>query len=226
VKRLAVILGLAAVVVGGCQLLPFLGNPGGSPVPQVTTSKQAAALVLAQDGRFKDIGRRDPDLIGQGSWWDVAQTASGYEVTVQIGWGDCPAGCINRHTWVYAVTAEGTVSLVSEEGDELLGDGEGNVGGHVLAGPVCPVETVPADPACAPRPVAGATLAIGDAQGKDVAVIVSDANGLFALTLPPGDYLLVAQPVEGLMGTPEPLSFAVVAGSPVQLTVVYDTGIR
>jgi len=225
-KRLAVLLGLTAILAGGCQLLPFLGGPGGSPVPQVTTAEQAAALVLAQDARFKDIARRDPDLIGQGSWWEVTATQSGYEVTVQIGWDDCPAGCINRHTWVYAVSGDGTVTRVSEAGDPIPGEGTGNVGGRVVAGPVCPVETVPPDPACAPRPVAGATLTIGDAQGKDVAVVVSDANGLFALTLPPGDYVLIAQPVEGLMGTPEPLSFAVLAGSPVELTVAYDTGIR
>ena len=225
-KRVAVSLGLTVLLVAGCQLLPFLGGPGGSPAPQVTTAEQAAALVLAQDARFKDIARRDPDLIGQGSWWDVAATASGYEVTIQIGWDDCPAGCISRHTWLYAVGSDGKVTLVSEVGDPLPGEGTGSVAGRVVAGPVCPVETVPPDPACAPRPVAGATLAIGDAQGKDVAVVVSDANGLFSLTLPPGDYVLTAQPVEGLMGTPEPLSFAVLVGSPVELTVVYDTGIR
>jgi hypothetical protein len=59
-----------------------------------------------------------------------------------------------------------------------------------------------------------------------VATAVSDAGGAFAVTLRPGDYVLVAQPVEGLMGTAPPLSFSVVAGSPLQITVEYDTGIR
>lgn len=57
-------------------------------------------------------------------------------------------------------------------------------------------------------------------------MVVSDAAGSFALTLPPGDYVLVGLPVEGLIGTPEPLTFAVELGSPVELTVEYDTGIR
>ena len=224
-KRHAALLALAAILAGGCQLLPFLGNPGGSPV-QVSTSEQAARLVLAQDARFKDIARRDPNLIGQASWWDVAQTATGYEVTVQIGWDDCPAGCINKRTWVYSVSRDGAIHLISEVGDPLPGEGAGAVSGHVVAGPTCPVLTDPPDPACAPRPVAGAMLSVRDAQGTDVAVAVSDANGLFSLSLPAGDYVLIAQPVEGLMGTPEPLSFAVLADSPIELTVEYDTGIR
>lgn len=220
------LLALTALLVSGCQLLPFVGGSPGSPAPEVTTPEQAAQLVLGQDPRFAGLGRRDPNLIGQGSWWDVSESAGRFEVTVQIGWGDCPAGCINRHTWTYSVSPDGTVALLSEQGDELPGAGKGNVGGHVVAGPVCPVETVPPDPNCAPRPVEGAILQIRDAEGRGVAMVVSDAAGSFALTLPPGDYVLVGLPVEGLIGTPEPLTFAVELGSPVELTVEYDTGIR
>jgi hypothetical protein len=127
---------------------------------------------------------------------------------------------------VYSVGHEGTVSLVSELGDPLPSPAEGNVSGKVVAGPTCPVESSPPDPQCAARQVAGATLLIQDLAGHTVATVVSDATGAFSLTLPPGDYMLVAQPVEGLMGTAPPLSFSVVAGSPVELTVEYDTGIR
>jgi hypothetical protein len=221
-KRTVVLLSLAALLVGGCQLFPGVGT--GSP--SVTTPEQAAQLVLAQDARFHDLARRDTNLIGQGSWWDVAETAQAYEVTVQIGWGDCEAGCINRHTWVYSVGHEGTVSLVSEQGDPLPSPAEGNVRGKVVAGPTCPVESSPPDPQCAARPVAGATLLIKDLSGRTVATVASDETGAFSLTLPPGDYVLVAQPVDGLMGTAPPLSFSVIGGSPVELTVEYDTGIR
>jgi hypothetical protein len=216
----------AALLASGCQLLRFVGGSSGSPQPEVTTGDQAAQLVLAKDTRFAGLPRRDPNLIGQGSWWDVAPSGEGFEVSVQIGWGDCEAGCISRHTWVYAVTHDATVTLVSEGGDPLPAASQGNVSGRVVSGPTCPVESSPPDPQCAARPVAGATLGIGDSQGKDIAVVVSDADGAFSLTLPAGDYVLVAQPVAGLMGTPAPISFTVVAGSPVQLTVGYDTGIR
>jgi hypothetical protein len=220
-KRIAGLLAFAALLAAGCQLFPGVGT--GSP--SVTTPEQAVQLVLAQDARFHDLARRDLNLIGQGSWWDVSETAQGYGVTVQIGWGDCEAGCISRHTWVYSVGRDGTVGLTSEQGDPLPSPGAGNVSGKVVAGPTCPVESSPPDPQCAARPVAGATLLIQDLAGHTLATVVSDASGAFSLTLPPGDYMLVAQPVAGLMGTAPPLSFSV-AGSPVELTVGYDTGIR
>jgi hypothetical protein len=220
-KRIVGLLALATVLVAGCQLFPGVGL---EPAP-VTTPEQAAGLVLAQDARFHDLPRHDINLIGQGSWWDVTKTAQGYEVTVQIGWGDCQAGCISRHTWVYSVARDGTVRLVSEQGDPLPSAGTGNVSGKVVAGPTCPVESSPPDPQCAPRQVAGATLIIQDLAGRTVATLISDGTGAFSLTLPPGDYVLVAQPVDGLMGTAPPVSFSV-AGSPVELTVGYDTGIR
>ena len=177
-------------------------------------------------GRFHDLARRDINFIGQGSWWDATESAQGYEVTVELGWGDCEAGCINRHTWVYSVTRDGTVSITSEQGDPLPSAGPGNVSGKVVAGPTCPVESSPPDPQCAPRQVAGATLLVQDLAGHTLATVVSDGTGAFSLTLPPGDYVLVAQPVDGLMGTAPPLSFSVIDGSPVELTVGYDTGIR
>jgi hypothetical protein len=222
ITRIVGVVALAAMLVAGCQLFPALGT---GPAP-VTTPERAAQLVLAQDARFHDLARHDPNLIGQGSWWDVIETAKGYQVTVQIGWGDCEAGCINRHQWLYAVGRNGAVSLLSERGEPLPSPAQGNVSGKVVAGPTCPVERSPPDPQCAPRPVAGATLLIQDPVGHAVATVLSDSGGTFALTLLPGDYVLVAQPVDGLMGTAPPLPFSVVAGSPVELTVEYDTGIR
>jgi len=100
----------------------------------------------------------------------------------------------------------------------------GGISGIALAGPTCPVER-PGDPACAPRPVAGATILIRDATGADVATVVTDAAGRFQVTLSPGDYTVVGQPVEGLMGHPEPLHVNVAEGD-VTIELSYDTGIR
>ena len=100
----------------------------------------------------------------------------------------------------------------------------GGISGIALAGPTCPVER-PGDPACAPRPVAGATILIRDATGADVATIVTDAAGRFRAALPPGVYTVAAQPVEGLMGNPAPLDLQVVEGV-VAVELSYDTGIR
>jgi hypothetical protein len=94
-----------------------------------------------------------------------------------------------------------------------------------LAGPTCPVER-PGDPACAPRPVAGATVIVVDGQGTSVATVVLDALGAAAVDLPPGDYVVQAQPADGLMGTPGPVNVTVVDGALTPVALAYDTGIR
>jgi hypothetical protein len=101
------------------------------------------------------------------------------------------------------------------------------VSGRVTAGPTCPVERFPPDPACAPRAVAGAVLVVTDDSGREVARATSDANGDFAIALSPGGYVLTPQPVAGIMGTAAPQPFTIAsAGSSVTLDVEYDTGIR
>jgi hypothetical protein len=93
------------------------------------------------------------------------------------------------------------------------------------AGPTCPVEE-PGDPACAPRPVAGATVLILDGQGQTVATVVLDDTGSGSAALPPGDYVIEAQPANGLMGTPELVNATVISGALTRAELAYDTGIR
>lgn len=99
--------------------------------------------------------------------------------------------------------------------------------GIVLAGPTCPVVRDPPDPACEDRPVAGAEILVVDAQGQEVARASTDAEGGFTLALPVGQYQLVPQPVEGLLGTASPTAIVVGDGAPLEpVTIIYDTGIR
>ena len=119
-----VVLGAAAVLAVVLGIVLLAGRPPGAggtktPSPSVTSAQEAAAVALAQDPRFAGLGPRDPNLIGQGSWWEVATGDDGYRVTIQIGWDDCQAGCIHRHTWVYVVRADGSADLLSEEGPPL-----------------------------------------------------------------------------------------------------------
>lgn len=98
------------------------------------------------------------------------------------------------------------------------------VTGRALAGPVCPVERQPPDPACAPRPVAGAVIVLVAADGGRVEARTG-ADGSFRAEVAAGRYELTAQPVEGLMGVPPPL--VVEVDGPVDVGVLaYDTGIR
>jgi hypothetical protein len=101
------------------------------------------------------------------------------------------------------------------------------VSGLVVAGPTCPVVRDPPDPACEDRPVAGADIVAVDAQGQEVARASTDDDGGFTLDLPAGEYQLVPQPVEGLLGTASPTAIVVVDGAPLEpVTILYDTGIR
>lgn len=95
-----------------------------------------------------------------------------------------------------------------------------------MAGPTCPVVTDPPQSGCDDRPVAGATLLVFSNSGHRVATVTADGNGRVALDLPPGNYELRPQPVEGLMGTAPPVTVTVAIGQPAEVTVSYDTGIR
>jgi len=56
-------------------------------------------------------------MIGASGWWEASSNVDGsYTVKVTIGWGDCPAGCINQHTWTYRVGRDGGLTLLEESG--------------------------------------------------------------------------------------------------------------
>jgi len=95
------------------------------------------------------------------------------------------------------------------------------------AGPVCPVETNPPDPSCAPRPVANAPIVVTLADSDDVvAEGATDAEGRLTLAVPIGDYVVTAGAVEGLVAAPEPVMVSVLANLTTEVPVAYDTGIR
>jgi hypothetical protein len=190
-------------------------------------------LVLASDARFAGLGAQDPNLIGQCCFWTATPAADGFDVTIEVGWGDCPAGCINRHHWFYSVATDGTIHLDREDGPPVPagvpGPADGTTGvvgirGIAAAGPVCPVVR-PNDPNCADRPVAGATVHVFDATGLEVATLETDATGSFVVALPPGRYRVQGDAVEGLMGTAPPVDVTVAATLEL-VQLAYDTGIR
>jgi hypothetical protein len=64
-------------------------------------------------------------------------------------------------------------------------------------------------------------------SGHEVARATTGADGRWRAELPAGSYTLTPQPVSGLMGTAAPIQLTVTAsGSPGDLDVAYDTGIR
>jgi len=98
---------------------------------------------------------------------------------------------------------------------------------RVHSGPTCPVVSDPPDPECDDRPVEGAQIVVRDGAGAEVARMTSGADGTAAIDLAPGRYVLVPQPVEGLLGTGPSVTVTVVSGVDAELvTIDYDTGIR
>jgi hypothetical protein len=214
--RLLFALALVVLVVAACS-----ATPAGSSI----TAADALGLVRAEDPLFTGVTAHDPEAIGQGAWFEQTETDEGWEIVIRIGWGDCPSGCISEHRWSYAVSAAGEVAIIAQSGTPLPTDSE--VRGTVVAGPTCPVMTDPPDPNCADRPVEGAVLVVTTSDGTEIDQATSDAEGAFAFTLAPGSYRLQPQPVEGLMGTAQPIDFSVVWDMPIpELVVSYDTGIR
>jgi len=99
--------------------------------------------------------------------------------------------------------------------------------GVAMAGPVCPVVTQPPDPACDDRPVAGAEIVVRNEAGESVARVTTAEDGSFSVPVGAGRYELLAQTVDGLLGTPAPIEVVVVEGiDPEPVVVAYDTGIR
>lgn len=104
---------------------PTLRAPSPTPIAvDVASPADAAALVIATDPRFEGAIALTPDIIGASKWWGATAVAGGgYRVTITIGWGDCPAGCINEHVWDFEVSADGQVTLIGESGDPISSGG-------------------------------------------------------------------------------------------------------
>lgn len=225
-------------LVAACGVATSSGQPGSrSPsVGPVTTPEAAVAAVIAHEPRLTGIGPKDSDLIGQSSWYEVtpASGVGAFLVSVRVGWGDCPAGCISEHTWRYAVGPDGMVQLQEESGEPVPPDAWPSPGGsgatglmiHASAGPTCPVVTDPPDPACAPKPVPGAIVVIRDPSGGEIERVTLDESGAAMVDVGPGGFVVEAQPVAGLLGTPEAQTATVIDGVTTQVELSYDTGIR
>jgi hypothetical protein len=97
-----------------------------TPTPilaNVSSPGDAAALVIASNPMFAGTMEQRPDVIGASRWWTAEPLVSGgYRVELTIGWGDCMAGCIERHVWTFDVDAAGAVKLVGETGDPVPSD--------------------------------------------------------------------------------------------------------
>jgi hypothetical protein len=96
----------------------------------------------------------------------------------------------------------------------------------VLAGPVCPVQRDPPDPGCAPRPVSGAVITVTNTESDNSSTAVSDDGGLYQVVVDAGPLEVVAGPVEGYLGLPDPVRLTGIAELSHVVDLLYDTGVR
>jgi hypothetical protein len=105
-------------------------------------------------------------------------------------------------------------------------DTTGTITGRLVAGPVCPVETDPPDPACVPHPVPDAEVVAMDVDGNEYRAF-SGVDGGFRLAVPAGNVVVMFSKVEGLIGVPEAITVTLAHRETVDLGEIgYDTGIR
>ena len=104
---------------------PVLGEVPSPTPPRIVVGSpfDAGTLVVASNPIFTGIAPRTEDVIGQSRYWVATPLDGGrFRIDVTIGWGDCQAGCIDRHVWSYEVSPDGTLELVSEAGPPVPPD--------------------------------------------------------------------------------------------------------
>jgi carboxypeptidase family protein len=103
------------------------------------------------------------------------------------------------------------------------GDGAAGIAGKVVLGPMCPVQQ--ANSPCPDKPIE-ADVTVTDSDGKRVATGRSHADGTYRISLPPGEYTVVARRPGGAFGFGKPVTVVVPAGTYVPLDLLVDSGIR
>lgn len=102
---------------------------------------------------------------------------------------------------------------------------KGNVKGRVTLSPTCPVERMPPDPACAPKPYPTSISILKDGNMYLVNAMQGDADGAFSVSLDPGTYTLRASGGSVLPRCPD-VSVEVKSGQNVTADISCDSGIR
>lgn len=106
--------------------------------------------------------------------------------------------------------------------------GHSRVSGRVVLSPICPVEHLPPDPACAPKPYKTFLQIKSQVNGKVYRTLATSALGTFSLLMAPGRYFLQVRQGAYPSRYPRctPVNFVVAPGKALKLLMNCDTGIR
>ena len=102
--------------------------------------------------------------------------------------------------------------------------------GTISIGPICPVETIPPDPACLPTAETYKAYPVNvfTSDGKTkVAQLMPSLDGSYSSELSPGDYLIVLERADNNIGGSNlPVMVSINAQDKTLLNINIDTGIR
>jgi hypothetical protein len=103
--------------------------------------------------------------------------------------------------------------------------GSGGIKGKITLSPICPVERMPPDPSCAPKPYE-TSISIKKSGGSSlVKTIQSKSDGTFSTDLPPGSYVLDINSGKAYPQCPE-TKVEILSGKFAAVDISCDTGIR
>lgn len=103
----------------------------------------------------------------------------------------------------------------------------GTISGTVTTSPTCPVEHIPPEPNCAPKPYTTAIAIKAEGTVAVIKTIQSNASGTFTTTLPAGSYeLQTIIKNNAIFPRCEKTIVAVVADKTTTSSISCDTGIR
>jgi hypothetical protein len=214
--------GASLTVVETTRLIMFVPKDIYPKIKLIVKSKGATANYFSNAGAYGHAQSRDAKT---GCWayafdFELSPNNKGLRGTVSIGSSSGYKGVSNYliHFTVVRDPPSATKQLA----------GNGTVTGRVVLGPVCPVERIPPDPACAPRPYKSTINVWSTWTGSSYRPVQTDAKGVFRLSLPPGAYsLAVSRPSGGsLFPRCTDLKISVATKRTQNVTVNCDTGIR
>jgi hypothetical protein len=128
-------------------------------------------------------------------------------VAILLTWIAVMSGCDSKKTLVAGIL-EGTISI----------------------GPICPVETIPPDPACLPtaETYKAYPVSVFTSDGKTkIAQLMPSLDGSYTSELSAGDYLIVLERAKNNIGGSNlPVMVSITSQDKTLLNINIDTGIR
>jgi hypothetical protein len=126
----ALVVAFAAMVLGAA----FASSASAAPLvaprvavsPPIDSGAEAHAAVLALGTPFNSFAPIESAMIGANATYEVKGSDGGDAAWIVIytyGWGDCQAGCIDRHSWAFQVDSRtGIATYDSQMGSALVAD--------------------------------------------------------------------------------------------------------